>query len=53
MKPGIGTEQSFFIQSTWRNKLAIGGGISYDVFNGKNLFTGDRRKTDYLNLMFF
>ncbi len=38
-----------FIQSTWRNKLAIGGGISYDVFNGKNLFTGDRRKTDYLN----
>ncbi len=38
-----------FIQSTWRNKFAIGGGISYDVFNGKNLFTGDRRKTDYLN----
>jgi NTE family protein len=24
-----------FIQSTWRNKFAIGGGISYDVFNGK------------------
>ncbi len=38
MKPGIGTEQSFFIQSTWRNKFAIGGGISYDVFNWYNSF---------------
>jgi NTE family protein len=30
------------------NKFAIGGGISYDVFNGTDLITGFRRKTDSL-----
>ncbi len=45
MKPGIGTADSFYT-IYWRNKFAIGGGDSYDVFNGKIFLQEIERKTD-------
>jgi NTE family protein len=37
-----------FIQSIWKDKFAIGGGISYDIFNGTDLITGFKRGKDSL-----
>lgn len=38
-----------FIQSVWKEKFAIGGGISYDIFNGTDIITGAKTKVNYLN----
>jgi NTE family protein len=37
-----------FIQSIWKDKFAIGGGISYDIFNGTDLITGFKKGKDSL-----
>ena len=38
-----------FIQSIWKDKFAIGGGISYDIFNGTDLITGFKKSERFLN----
>ena len=38
-----------FIQSIWKDKFAIGGGISYDIFNGTDLITGFKKRERFLN----
>jgi len=45
MKLGIGIEQNYLYNLLGKISLAIGGGISYDVFNGKNLFNGRYEKS--------
>lgn len=42
-----------FIQSVWKEKFAIGGGISYDIFNGTDIITGAKRNVNYLNPYLF
>lgn len=42
-----------FIQSVWREKFAIGGGISYDIFNRTDIITGVKTKANYLNPYIF
>lgn len=38
-----------FIQSTWRDKYAIGAGISHDFFDIKNLMTNTHYRQNYLH----
>ncbi|MBP8060625.1 MAG: patatin-like phospholipase family protein, partial [Cloacibacterium sp.] len=38
-----------FIQSIWKDKFAIGGGISYDIFNETDLITGFKKREKFLN----
>ncbi len=38
-----------FIQSVWKEKFAIGGGISYDIFNRTDIITGAKTKANFLN----
>lgn len=38
-----------FIQSVWKEKFAIGGGISYDIFNSTDIIKGGKKNSNYLN----
>lgn len=42
-----------FIQSVWKDKFAIGGGMSYDIFNQTDVITGEKSKENYLNPYIF
>lgn len=42
-----------FMQSTWRDKYAIGGGLSYDFFNIKNNITNTKNFQKFLNPYIF
>lgn len=42
-----------FVQSTWRDKYAIGGGISYDIFDIKNNITNAKNFQKFLNPYIF
>jgi NTE family protein len=42
-----------YIQSVWKDKFAIGGGISYDFFNNKDIFNYSIDKKTYLNAYVF
>lgn len=43
-----------FTQSIWKDKFAIGGGISYDIFNNRNYLNGvTKRNMNFLNFYLF
>ncbi|GGP03469.1 patatin [Cloacibacterium rupense] len=42
-----------FLQSVFKDKFAIGGGISYDIFNVTDLVSDSKKKGKFLNPYFF